>query len=98
MSSTIFALATPAGRSGVAIIRISGPAAGDVLRAITRRDLPEPRFAASRKFYAAKPVDPSPRPSRARGEGVLVRAPRVTGTDRLIQQREESPSPPPTNV
>src|SRR5690349_19037863 len=53
MSSTIFALATPAGRSGVAIIRISGPAAGDVLRAITLRDLPKPRVAARRRFFAA---------------------------------------------
>jgi tRNA modification GTPase len=52
MSSTIFALATPAGRSGVAIIRISGPSAGDVLRTITRRDLPTPRVAVRRKFYS----------------------------------------------
>ncbi|MDQ7249072.1 tRNA uridine-5-carboxymethylaminomethyl(34) synthesis GTPase MnmE [Dongia sedimenti] len=54
MSTTIFALATPAGRSGVAIIRISGPDCGDVLRAITQRDLPAPRVATRRKFYAAK--------------------------------------------
>jgi tRNA modification GTPase len=53
MSSTIFALATPAGRSGVAIIRISGPAAGDVLRAIMQRELPKPRVAARRKFHGA---------------------------------------------
>ncbi|GAB2177735.1 tRNA uridine-5-carboxymethylaminomethyl(34) synthesis GTPase MnmE [Dongia sp. agr-C8] len=53
MSTTIFALATPAGRSGVAIIRISGPKAGDVLRAITRRDLPQARVAARRKFHGA---------------------------------------------
>ena len=78
MSTTIFALATPAGRSGVAIIRISGPDAGDVLRGITQRDLPPPRVAARRKFYAAPPVD---------------RAPRVSDSNRLDQQREESPSP-----
>ncbi len=59
MSTTIFALATPAGRSGVAILRISGPAAGSVLRAITARDLPPPRVAARRKFYAAAPDDRS---------------------------------------
>jgi tRNA modification GTPase len=53
MSTTIFALATPAGRSGVAIIRISGPESGSMLRAITQRDLPTPRVAARRKFYAA---------------------------------------------
>ncbi len=60
MSTTIFALATPAGRSGVAIIRISGPESGKVLRAITQRDPPPPRVATRRKFYAATTVDPSP--------------------------------------
>ena len=90
MSTTIFALATPAGRSGVAIIRISGPEAGTVLRTITQRDLPSPRVAARRKFYAAKPVDPSPRPSPARGEGALLHQP---SRDPLDEQRRESPSP-----
>jgi tRNA modification GTPase len=71
MSTTIFALATPAGRSGVAIIRISGPDAGDVLRRVTQRDLPKPRVATRRKFYAVTPVDPSPCPSPARGQGSL---------------------------
>src|SRR4051812_1002275 len=56
MSTTIFALATPAGRSGVAIIRVSGIAAGDVVRAMTQRDLPTPRVATRRKFYAATSV------------------------------------------
>jgi hypothetical protein len=56
MSTTIFALATPAGRSGVAIIRISGPDSGAVLRAITQRDLPKPRVASRRKFYRAETV------------------------------------------
>jgi tRNA modification GTPase len=63
MNATIFALATPAGRSGVAIIRISGPESGECLRSITQRDLPKPRVATRRKFYAATPVDPSTRPS-----------------------------------
>lgn len=79
MTGTIFALATPAGRSGVAIIRISGPAAGAALQAITARDLPPPRVAARRKFYAADgPVgltrearteSPSPPAGEGRGEG-----------------------------
>lgn len=43
--STIFALSSGAGRAGVAVIRISGPAAGDALRELRRRDLPEPRKA-----------------------------------------------------
>jgi tRNA modification GTPase len=54
MTSTIFALATPAGRSGVAIIRISGPQAGQALRLVTRAELPAPRVASLRKFYAVE--------------------------------------------
>jgi tRNA modification GTPase len=57
MSTTVFALATPAGRSGVAIIRISGPASGEVLRRMTKRDLPQARVASRRKFYADTPVE-----------------------------------------
>jgi tRNA modification GTPase len=49
--ATIFALATPAGRSGVAMFRISGAQAGDALKSLTRQDLPAPRLAARRKFY-----------------------------------------------
>ena len=48
---TIFALATPAGRSGVAVFRISGPRAGEVLKTLTNRALPAPRIAAKRRFY-----------------------------------------------
>src|SRR5947208_2807865 len=53
VSTTVFALATPAGRSGVAIIRISGPRSAEVLRQLSHRDLPTPRMAARRKFYDA---------------------------------------------
>jgi tRNA modification GTPase len=47
---TIAALATGAGRAGVAVIRLSGPAAGATLRALTARDLPKPRVAAREAF------------------------------------------------
>jgi tRNA modification GTPase len=49
---TIVALASGAGRAGVAVIRLSGPAAGDVLRALTDRDLPKPRCATRMAFCA----------------------------------------------
>jgi tRNA modification GTPase len=49
--ATVFALATPAGRSGVAVIRISGAQAGFALKSLTKRDLPAPRLAVRRKFY-----------------------------------------------
>jgi tRNA modification GTPase len=42
---TIVALASGAGRAGVAVIRISGPMAGPLLRALTDRDLPPARGA-----------------------------------------------------
>lgn len=47
---TIVALATGAGRAGVAVIRLSGPAAGPTLSALTARDLPKPRMATREAF------------------------------------------------
>lgn len=47
---TIAALASGAGRAGVAVIRLSGPQAGPTLVALTERDLPRPRRAARRAF------------------------------------------------
>ncbi|MFP4004037.1 MAG: tRNA uridine-5-carboxymethylaminomethyl(34) synthesis GTPase MnmE, partial [Alphaproteobacteria bacterium] len=49
--STIFALSSGAGRAGVAVIRISGPASGGALRTLLRADLPAPRRAALRGLY-----------------------------------------------
>ncbi len=49
---TIVALASGAGRAGVAVIRLSGPQAGGVLRALTDRDLPKPRHATRMAFCA----------------------------------------------
>ena len=47
---TIYALATRAGRSGVAVVRISGPDARAALAALTARDLPAPRVATLRRL------------------------------------------------
>lgn len=49
---TIVALASGAGRAGVAVIRLSGPAAASVLEALTDRPPPPPRKAARRAFCA----------------------------------------------
>lgn len=51
--SSIFALASGAGRAGVAVVRVSGPAAGTALTHLTRRVLPAPRRAARADLYAA---------------------------------------------
>lgn len=52
MSDTIFALSTPAGRGGVAVIRVSGPCAWPSLQAlIGNQKIPLPRVASTRKLY-----------------------------------------------
>ena len=48
--STIYAPATAAGRSGLAVIRLSGPGAADSLRRLTGRALPEPRHIVRRSI------------------------------------------------
>ncbi|MBF5095020.1 tRNA uridine-5-carboxymethylaminomethyl(34) synthesis GTPase MnmE [Azospirillum sp. INR13] len=50
MFTTIYALATAPGRSGVAVVRISGPEAGSALAALTGRPLPAPRRAVLTKL------------------------------------------------
>lgn len=47
MTDTIFALATPAGRGAIAILRLSGPGTEDALQALGAGGL-EPRFASLR--------------------------------------------------
>ena len=49
---TIFALATPAGRSGVAVFRLSGPRSAEMLESLTNKVLPVPRVVATRRLYA----------------------------------------------
>jgi len=77
MSDTIYALATPAGRSGVAVVRISGPDARPALAALTDRDLPKPRVATLRRLVGkdALPIDDAlvlwfPAPHSFTGEDV----------------------------
>lgn len=50
MSDTIVAPATAPGRAGVAVIRLSGPAAGPALEALTGRPRPLPRKAVRARF------------------------------------------------
>ena len=49
---TIFAPASGAGRAAVAVLRLSGPAAGPVLRALCAGPLPPPRRASLRRLRA----------------------------------------------
>src|SRR6476469_4460643 len=49
-SDTIFALSSGRGRAGVAVVRISGPAAGIALQRLAGPELSRPRKAALRKI------------------------------------------------
>jgi tRNA modification GTPase len=61
---TIFALSTPPGRAGIGVVRLSGPAAGAVLEALTGAPRPVPRVAHLRRL-----ADPD---SRAELDRALV--------------------------
>lgn len=55
---TIFALSTPPGRSGVAVVRVSGAAAWEGCTALLAgQSLPEPRRTSTRKLYNPKTGD-----------------------------------------
>ena len=47
-ADTIFALSSAPGRAGVALIRVSGPAAGFCIKALTHKAIPAPRRAVLR--------------------------------------------------
>ena len=49
-SMTIYALSTGPGVSGIAIIRISGNETTNVIKLLTKKNLPKPRVATLRKF------------------------------------------------
>ncbi|HVZ99500.1 MAG TPA: tRNA uridine-5-carboxymethylaminomethyl(34) synthesis GTPase MnmE [Caulobacterales bacterium] len=75
---TIVALASGSGRAGVAVIRLSGPQAGDALKALTGAPPPEPRRAERRAFRdaAGKALDDGlalwfPGPASFTGEDVV---------------------------
>jgi len=74
---TIAAIATPAGRGGIGIVRISGPGVAGVARALLDH-LPEPRHAEFARFADARgeTIDEGialyfPRPQSYTGEDVL---------------------------
>lgn len=50
-STTIAAIATPQGRGGVGVIRISGPQALEIAQALSQQPLPKARMAGFRQFY-----------------------------------------------
>lgn len=74
--TTIYALSSGSGRAGIAVIRLSGPASGQVLEAMAG-GVPEPRMASLRKLKSAdgQVIDEAmalwfPGPHSATGEDV----------------------------
>ena len=51
--TNIFALSTPWGRSGLAVVRLSGPDARATLESLTGRAAPAPRLAVKRMLWAS---------------------------------------------
>ncbi|HEY2891425.1 MAG TPA: tRNA uridine-5-carboxymethylaminomethyl(34) synthesis GTPase MnmE, partial [Dongiaceae bacterium] len=49
--ATIYAFSTAPGKSAIAVLRVSGPAAADSIRHLTKRDLPKPRMATLRRIF-----------------------------------------------
>lgn len=60
MNSTIVALSTPLGRSGIGIIRLSGGSALEITGKLVRElnFAPEPRRAILKKIYSAESIEP----------------------------------------
>lgn len=72
---TIAAIATPPGRGGIGIVRLSGPAASRIAQQLIGA-LPQPRQATNATFKAAEPIDEGlalffPAPNSYTGEDVV---------------------------
>ncbi len=77
MLDTIYALATPPGKGGVAVVRVSGPRALAGLEALTGKGAPAPRQAVFRKFF-----DPVSRETVDQGLALYFESPAsFTGED-----------------
>ena len=76
VSDTIFAAATAPGRAGVAVVRLSGPAAADAVLRLTGQPCPLPRRAALRRLaWGGRTLDEGlvlwfPAPASFTGEDV----------------------------
>ncbi len=76
---TIFALSSGGGRAAIAVVRVSGPAAGEALERIGGEPLPSPRQATLRRFRqpeTGEPIDRGlalwfPSPGSATGEDLV---------------------------
>src|SRR5438128_10102523 len=74
---TIVAIATPPGRGGIGIVRLSGPEAVSIARTLTRREGFEPRHATLTNIFAVAGEEPGTERAaqRERSGGRLSEAP-----------------------
>lgn len=72
-SATIFALSSGKGRSGVAVIRMSGPEASSVLQKMINQTSPPPRLASIRTIW-----DPERQEKLDRGLVVFFRGKKIS--------------------
>ncbi len=87
MTSTIAAIATPAGRGGVGVIRVSGPRALPICQQLLNKPVTEPRRAYFRQF-----IDPSTANTLDEGLVLYFNAPNsFTGEDVVELQGHGSP-------
>jgi tRNA modification GTPase len=90
-TDTIAAIATPPGRGGVGIVRVSGPAASHIAGAITRRKL-APRQASYGAFHEHDPVHPDMPAILDHGIAIFFPGPHsFTGEDVLELQGHGGP-------
>jgi tRNA modification GTPase len=75
---TIVAIATPPGRGGIGVVRLSGSRSADIAKTLTRRDAFEPRHATLTTVHAqdGRPIDQAvvtrfPAPHSYTGEDVV---------------------------
>ncbi|OSX71319.1 hypothetical protein BU14_0556s0005 [Porphyra umbilicalis] len=88
-ADTIFALSSAPGVAGVAVFRISGPAAGASLLALTRRRaLPTPRVATLVSLYAPPPA----------GDGAAAAAATAAPDASAAPPPPPTPHPPPADL
>lgn len=86
LNTTIAAIATPPGRGGVGVIRLSGPKAYAIAEQLTQKALPKARFAGFRQFMDAQ--------SEVMDEGLVICFPNphsFTGEDVVELQGHGGP-------
>ena len=86
IQTTIAAIATPPGRGGVGVIRLSGPKAYAIAEKLIQKELPQARFAGFRHFYDEK--------SEVMDEGLVICFPNphsFTGEDVIELQGHGGP-------